>query len=472
MKMMAKIARVFITVFVVNNATAALDANNDPRFIVPGAVATFETLPTRGELTQDKTPWASSFWPHVYGGIAYRWNDFYKEKPFFASMHNRVDEINEEIEELQKELFVQENSAPRNQEIIREVERLKAKKRQINYEKSNYYKRDFFDITRPQKVADVRLMSQEDIDRLSPAEKYDVYVYLLTGKDNGFKLTKDVLGFTAPNDAYWEGVCHGWSSAALEFKEPRPLSISKRGITLNLGSSDLKALLSYYHAAMTRNWVTAKKSNTGRVGERCSVAFSKEAWLLKDGVEYYKTIVGGKVQLNKVPQDCVATDPGAFHVVLANMIALKNQGFVAEVVRDSEVWNQPVYKYETKKITETKNISKQAARGTFKQVEVKTRMHYANDGGRMFWINDGTDDEFYAWWSQTTGTSNYRHDSKEFHYILDLDRRGNIIGGQWLSYERPDFLWLKKSKGFIGSGMFYGIVNYLDDLKNLVELQD
>ncbi len=89
----------------------------------------------------------------------------------------------------------------------------------------------------------------------------------------------------------------------------------------------------------------------------------------------------------------------------------------------------------------------------------------------MFWRRDGSDDEFYAWWAPTNGTSKYRFAYKELEYWLDLNSKGEIIGGQWLSYERPDFLWVKKSKGFIGTGAFYGIVNYLDDLKYLSKLQ-
>ena len=90
----------------------------------------------------------------------------------------------------------------------------------------------------------------------------------------------------------------------------------------------------------------------------------------------------------------------------------------------------------------------------------------------MFWRHDGSDDEFYAWAEKTNGTSNYRSASKTMKYILDLDRAGNIIGGHWLSYERPDFLWVKRSRGFLGTGFLYGIVGYMDNLKNLVELQE
>tara|TARA_Y100000780_G_scaffold226709_1_gene241301 strand:+ start:125097 stop:126500 length:1404 start_codon:yes stop_codon:yes gene_type:complete len=444
--------------------------NQQPKWMVDNAKYEFYSLPLEGSLSSEKTPWSSSFWPHIYGGITFRWNDFY-ETPSFAPLHVQISEIDEEIEELQKSLFTQDNGVEANFQILGKVQSLKNEKASLIAVKSLEHKKYFFDLERPRRLKNLKNYSQEELDKLSPAEKYDAYMYLATGKNNGFKLTRDVLNMTSPHSAYWEGICNGWSSAALEFKEPKPQSISANGVTINFGSSDLKALLSHYHAAITNNWATAKKSNTGRVGNRCDTEFPKEAWFIKDGVEYYKKIENGKIVINKAPPECVDTNPGAFHIVMANLIGLQNQGFVAEVVRDSEVWNQPVYKYETKIISETDQVQ-YGTRGAVKQVEVETAMHYANDGGRMFWIADGSDDEFYAWWEQTTGTANYRSDKKNLRYILDLDRNNNIIGGRWLSYERPDFLWLKKQRGFLGSGMFHGIVDYMSGLKNLVELQN
>ena len=29
----------------------------------------------------------------------------------------------------------------------------------------------------------------------------------------------------------------------------------------------------------------------------------------------------------------------------------------------------------------------------------------------------------------------------DYEYVLELDKNGSIIGGKWLSYDRPDFLY-------------------------------
>ena len=452
---------------IISSSSFAWEKDNDPKFINPNFNLKFSSLPTQGELSFHKTPWSSSFWPHVYGGIAFRWNNYYQSVPSFAQMHYDVGSIEKELEELQKELYLEGTTSYRRSEVIQKISTLKSEKLRIEQAKSSHYKRYFFDVKRVQSLADARRMSQDQLAKLSPAEKYDLY-----RGNYSMKLTNDVLNLTHPGDAYWEGICHGWSSAAIEFEEPKPVTVTnKDGIKIPFGSSDLKALLSYYHASITSNYLASKTLGTGRVGQRCKTAFPKEAWFIKNGKEYYQSIINNKVVTNEVPQECVDTNPGAFHIVLANMIGLMDQGFVAEAVRDKEVWNQPVYAYETEILEETTRVRFNATKGTRKQIKVKTVMKYANDGGRIFWGAKDPEDEFYAWWNPTNGTANYRHADKTFEYYVDLDSRGNIIGGMWLSYERPDFLWLKRSKGFIGSRFGYGIVGYLNELKNLVELR-
>lgn len=449
---------------------ANFEGDNHPRYIDPNFDYRFSALPLDGELTSDKVPWSSSFWPHIYGGIAFRWNNYYKEEPTFAPLHYRIEETKKEVATYKKELFANDTTPERRREIIQEVNRLKQIIWQTEREKSKHHKKYFFDLQRPYSYEEVSKMSRFDMAKLSPAEKYDIFV-----GDYNFPLTKHVLQVTRPDDAYWEGICNGWSSAAIEFHEPEAKSVrNKDGIVVDFGSSDIKALLNFYHDAITSNVNTQRYSVVGRVGIRCETAFPKEAWFIgRDGNEYYKEIVNGEIKVYRVPDVCVDMNPGAFHVVMGNQLGLKNESFVAEMVRDNEVWNQPVFKFESKILrTTTSNIRKNATPGTVRQLTMETELFYSNDGGRIFWGTDVPEDEFYAWWEPTNGTSNFRTASKKMKYHLDIDRYGMIIGGMWLSYERPDFVWLKKTKGFIPNGYNHGIVNHLSNLRHLVRLRD
>ena len=58
--------------------------------------------------------------------------------------------------------------------------------------------------------------------------------------------------------------------------------------------------------------------------------------------------------------ECEDTNPGAFHVVLTNFIGRLNRSFIIDKTRDLEVWNQPVYSYESKILKETDGVSRGA----------------------------------------------------------------------------------------------------------------
>ncbi len=463
---------VLASALAISTASLAFEGENDPRYLDVNYTKSFRSLPLKGELNSDRTPWSSSFWPSIYGGIAFRWNGYYQEAPLVKDLQAQVGALKDKIKELKKMIFTTNPSAVEINSINQLIYNANTKKKELLARKSREHQRVFFDIKRPKNLGEVRLMKQGEIDRLSAAEKFDIYKALITGTNYTTRLTNKVLSQTGAYKQYWEGICNGWSSAAIEFHEPLATTITLNGITVNFGSSDLKALLAYYHSAITSNVFTVNLNRTGRVGNRCETEFPAAAWTLINGREYYKTVVNGRIVTKPVPAKCVDVDPGAFHIVLANQIALKQQGFVAEVVRDKEIWNQPVFGYDSEIVSETSTIRPNATRGTHGQVHMKTRMNYTNDGGRMFWQQDDPEEAFYAWWDATNGTPDFRADHKDFEYILDLDINGKIIGGMWLSYERADFLWMKKSKGFLGSRPGYGIVGYLDALRNLVQIRD
>ena len=39
---------------------------------------------------------------------------------------------------------------------------------------------------------------------------------------------------------------------------------------------------------------------------------------------------------------------------------------------------------------------------------------------------------------------------KVYRYVLELDSEDNIIGGEWVSFDRPDFLWKQAKPEFQG----------------------
>ncbi len=410
-------------------------------------------LPTKGRLSNDQLPWANSYWPNRVGGIALQWQNLPKSAPSIQGPYDNFWETNDKINEAMESLKTT-SSASKKARITSQIAQLNSLKKSYAASESKAIQRLLFDGTkRYTKKSQYKRMSQDQINRLSPAEKYDLY------KDNyKLELTRHVLSTNQSTDPDWEGICHGWTSAAIEFYEPENKTITnKDGIQVTFYSSDIKALISLYHKELKT------KVRTAYVGQVCKTAIPESGWLQKNGKEYYLTSSG----LKEVPYECRGPNAGAFHIVLSNQIGRMNKSFAAEVVRDKEVWNQPISAFESEIIETIHNPTSPNTKITATQVRVKTKMSYADDGAYEFWDGSEIDYKFFAWTSPTNGTKDYREDSKDYEYILDLDRKGQIVGGKWISYERPDFLWMKVNKGF-DSRRFRSKSKYLLGLKNFV----
>lgn len=448
-----------LTTILTSQALFAFTGENDPKFFDKNYNHQFKSLPLSAELSLEKKPWASSYWPHRYGGIALRNYEHENKIPAFYNHHYSEEKIKENIEEKEADLLKTGHTQAEILQISNDLNSLRGELKKINNEKALIYGSMFFNFPRPMSKQEILNMSQEKLDKLSPAEKFDLY------KGNySLKLTNDVLRMTSPFSQDWEGICNGWSSASLEFHEPEPITVNNPdGVKINFYSSDLKALLSHYHTSITNHLIARKYDSVNRVGKRCKVSFPKNAWFIKDGKEYYNSIVKGKIVTKAVPEDCIDIDAGAFHIILANQIGKKDEGFVTEIARDSEVWNQPVYGYESEIISHDKQKN---------EIHLKTKIYFAGDGGAALWGSSDKKEAFYAFKDKTTGTENYDFGTSEFEYVLKLDNGGKIIGGKWLSYERPDFVWIKRSKGFIGNSSAIGIAGYMFELKNLVQARD
>jgi hypothetical protein len=254
--------------------------------------------------------------------------------------------------------------------------------------------------------AELRRMSSDQIAALSPAEKMDIL-----NRRYDYPLRNAEWARTSPSRPTWEGLCHGWAPAAAVYDEPKPVVIRNAdGISIPFGSSDIKALLIFNQGNYAR-------PNTRFLGKRCNVDFNE--------------VVAGRAEA----EDCKGVNPGAFHIVLANQIGLKNQSFMADVTRDLEVWNHPVSAYRSS-FSSRNTINRNAAPGTVREVLVQTTMYYSVETDPA-WTTLGADSSLYT-------------SRKIYTYTLELNRAGQIIGGEWISQDRPDFLWNQEAAGFYG----------------------
>jgi hypothetical protein len=270
----------------------------------------------------------------------------------------------------------------------------------INYQ-WNTERPDGFELN----LSNPRYMSRDELARLSPAQKFDLaqgrYDYPLANavKKGSKKTAKDV-----------EGICDGWTASAIQFQEPKPIDFKNpQGQIIPFGSSDLKALMSYD--------VSLNQPDGGLgsvlIGGYC----------------------GGGLGMKLRSADCIDINPGAFHVILANEIGLRQRSFAADIDPLHETWNQPVYGFEFEVTGSASPESDKAA----KAYHIHAKMMYGEDDPA-----DASQKKKVFHWNPAIGTDNFTGTTLELDYILELDWSDRIVGGKWDDgslYKHPDIFW-------------------------------
>ncbi len=248
-------------------------------------------------------------------------------------------------------------------------------------------------------------LSVEQLATLSPAEKFD----LLRGRYD-FPLVSSERRRTNPDTPLWRGICHGLAPLSLAIKEPGPVVLRNGfGLAIPFGSSDIKALLVYHQATMSN--VPARV-----LGQRCN-----------DDLERFP-------ERSQNPA-CDDVNAGAFHLVITNRVGIRKVGVIADLARDSQVWNQPIYTYHAV-LGRTTPPRLGAAPGTFEERIVSMQVKYAVSVDPS--------------WEMQIATDEHGLSEQTFQYSLELDRNGRIIGGRWLNDVHPDFLWMQPAAGLTG----------------------
>jgi hypothetical protein len=343
--------------------------NNFNRIAGLNLVTKFDALPLIGTLADNRMGWSESYWPSNKGGIAFRWNHP-DPQPFKYRLHSREE---------------------------------------------------------------IRQMSIKDLERLSPAELYDI-----ANNDYQYTLTKSTLRKYTVHDLWWEGICHGWAQAASHYPEPAAVVVKNNdGVKVPFGSSDVKALLAMHEAYNFGG-------KFGFVGARCKASGKVEG----EGDERDRNPNPPLPEIANSP-DCKDVNAGAFHVVITNMIGLLGRGFVADIDRFGDVWNQPITNYAAEIAGEEPVTPEHRQNRIERRVRVNLKMTYGEE--LKFWTRELAASGARNFVSKlpVTGTPNQKYLSKGYTYIVELDFNGNVIGGEWISGTRPDFLWMfERSREF------------------------
>jgi hypothetical protein len=241
------------------------------------------------------------------------------------------------------------------------------------------------------------------------AENFQGSRQMYDGEDSDGDGKVDECGDDNDGIEGWWGLCHAWSPAALLEPEPQK-TITYRGVEFTPG--DIKALLQVVYddhdALMLGGRCHAKRFRRDRHGRAAD-------------------------------PDCADTNAGAWHVVVTNFIGIGDAPLVMDRTANIEVWNQPVYSYEitlNQKVTERRANECVGASGSSYRFndrakalyEIKMNVGYLVEGEAQ---------------AEPMGLDGYI-DEQSYHYVVEVDGRGKVIGGEWCkrsATHHPDFLW-------------------------------
>lgn len=260
----------------------------------------------------------------------------------------------------------------------------------------------------------------------------------------------------------WEGVCHGWSTAAGNVPRPRKTVSFKlpNGKTLKFFPDDMKALVSYLWANSLvqdpRTYNKQKDTFSGggilSQGLKCNDNFpKKDPW----GRIYDDKPDEASKELE--PR-CVGVHPALWHLGLVNVIGKQGRSFVVERKISKGVDNHPMYGYKatyfnpyTGEYDEplSSKVVKITDEDQFKAFRNKEATHVVGVRLTMTYIN----------WKRAKRLpiDDESMDSTrdiDMIYDLELNKNGDIVGGQWRATEtgrgnmfnaerkQPDFFWV------------------------------
>lgn len=233
--------------------------------------------------------------------------------------------------------------------------------------------------------------------RFSPIEKWE-----MADLDNRFyDIRHDVDEILRTNrDISWGGFCHGFAAASLEYKEPT--KVIANGV--KFFHSDIKAIMAfYYHYLLKNNLV-----KSFYIGSSCQQNL--------------------ELPNRSYDSSCEDVNAGAFHLALNHKLFVEQKGFVMDISPGNEIWNVPVIGYKSHVLGDYQGQYGNTARGTVEIKHLKTVVDY------LTYQAPEIDKE-------VPGLEGQIVKNRSYEYTLELDRFGNIIGGEWLASDRPDFLW-------------------------------
>ncbi len=211
------------------------------------------------------------------------------------------------------------------------------------------------------------------------------------------------------DEFYFWGPCHSWVAAAINEPEPRS-PVLEEGVEFT--AAELKALLAL-------EWASAASRYVGGI---CSV-----------GDETLTVDEDGFI----IEPECADTNPGAFHVLLANLLGVEGRSFAVDHSMFGDLVMLPLVAYEVLRMEEVDAEGASALLG-------RQGMDYPFNPDAVSFVQVET---------EVTSADPSEADGMRidlYTYLLEIDGGGDILGGRWTGEsadDHPDFTWLPDQNG-------------------------
>lgn len=261
----------------------------------------------------------------------------------------------------------------------------------------------------------------------------------------------------------WEGICHGWSTAAGIVPRPtRTVSIRlDHGKYLNFFPSDIKGLASLMWAnsliqdSLIIDGTSENVSGGGVImeGLRCNNPDPEtDQW----GRFYDAT---PDKYSKKLEPRCVGVHPALWHLALVNVIGKQGRSFIVERKVTEKVDNHPLYGYRSWYFNPY-NGKYGSLTDSLKEITPKDQFYRFRSPEAKFIVGVKTAMTYIDYDRPSRSKIDHpgldKTETIEMLYDLELDSQGNIVGGQWRAKEvgkpnwllsrakrtQPDFFWV------------------------------
>ena len=249
-------------------------------------------------------------------------------------------------------------------------------------------------------------LSKEELNQLSPAEKLDIVM-----SNYNYPTVYEERARTRISSPNWYGLCDDLAIASMTYRAPRKKTLKNNdGLEISFYPSDIKAIMAWsFNRSKTQYYF---------LGKRC-------------------------FEHNKLTNDpCWDTNPGTFHLILTNHIGINEKPFVLDANQYNQVWNKVIVGYRIKNQSPVEESLSNSS--TIRRIKILVEV-YSIPYSRPSRLN-----------------SNYKHTNTDtYEYYIEVDQNKKITGGEWISANTPDFLWMLKSHDSSNNYSYNKIFNLL-----------